>query len=56
MAIRIIVLNDGETWAGEGSILEITEEAYERLECGESEVKHLTDNDILSERLIEMGD
>jgi hypothetical protein len=56
MAIRIIVLSDGETWDGDGSILELTDEAYHKLECGQVKIKHLTDDDILSERLIEMGD
>lgn len=46
-AYKIVVLNDGETWAGGGQILTITADAHEALCNGEKEIKHLTDADIL---------
>ncbi len=56
MSIKIIVLSDGETWDGDGAVLELTDEAYHRLECGQVKVKHLSSEDILSERPVSMGD
>lgn len=46
MSIKIIVLDDGETWSGAGQVLTITDDAYNRL-CEGAEIKDLEENDIL---------
>lgn len=43
MSVKILVLSDGETWEtfdGNASIMEITDEAFDEL-CDGSEPKHL---------------
>lgn len=56
MSIRIIVLDDGETWAGGGTVMEITDQAYDSLCYGNKNIKHLDDNDILGEWDVSMAD
>lgn len=46
MAVKIVVLDDGETWSGDAQIMTITQEAYEKL-CEGEKVSDLTDADIL---------
>ena len=48
MTVRIVVLDDGETWAGDGAIYTISEKAYDDL-CNEVvKVKNIPDDDIIS--------
>lgn len=56
MSVKIIVLNDGETWAGGGTVMEITDEAHESLCCGDKEVKHLSENEIITMWDVDMAD
>ena len=46
MSKKIVVLDDGETWSGAGTVWTITEDAYNRL-CEGAEPKHLSDADVL---------
>lgn len=46
MAKQIVVLDDGETWSGAGTVWTITEHAYNRL-CEGDELKDLSDTDVL---------
>ena len=41
MSVKIVVLDDGDSWAGNASILELTDEAYERLIDGAARIKDL---------------
>lgn len=57
MAVRILVLDDGETWSGGGTVMEITDRAYEDLCSGVKKVKHLDSNtDIVEEWDCDMSD
>jgi hypothetical protein len=49
MPRKIIMLDDGETWAGNGTVLELTDDAFTRLCDGIIEPQELVDDDILSE-------
>lgn len=56
MSIRIVVLDDGESWSGAGQIITITDDAYNRL-CKGDRIKDLEDSDILSSKeVIEDGE
>ena len=48
MAVKIVVLDDGETWAGDGSIFTISEAAYDKLCLDLVKVKNIPDEDIIS--------
>jgi len=52
MAKKIVVLDDGETWAGGGIVMTITDDAYEKL-CDGEDVKFLTDVEILERQTID---
>lgn len=56
MSIKIIVLDDGETWAGGGTVMEITDQAYNDLCGGIKKIKHLDNNDIVGEWDVSMAD
>lgn len=56
MSIRILVLDDGETWAGGGTVMEITDQAYESLCNGQKNINHFDSNDIIAEWDCDMSD
>ncbi len=47
MAVKIVVLDDGETWAGSAAVYTVTDDAYEKLCINDYKVKNLNDNEIL---------
>lgn len=47
MSVKIVVLDDGETWAGSAAVYTITDDAYEKLCYGDYKVKNLDTGDIL---------
>lgn len=46
MAVKIVVLDDGETWSGAATVWTITDAALERLNAGE-EPAHLEESEVL---------
>lgn len=48
MAVKIVVLDDGETWAGSAAVYTVSDEAYEKLCYGDMKVKHLEDHEIIT--------
>ena len=56
MSIKIIVLDDGETWAGGGTVMEITDKAYDSLCYGNKRIKDLQPNEIVGEWDVSMAD
>ena len=44
--VKIVVLDDGETWGGAAQILTISRDAYNRL-CQGEELCDLTDDDVI---------
>lgn len=44
--VKIIVLDDGETWAGSASVYTLTDEAYDKV-CNGEKIRHLDDSEIL---------
>ena len=39
--VKIVALGDGDTWASFGSVIELTEEDYDKLASGEVELHEL---------------
>lgn len=56
MSVRILILDDGETWGGGGTVMEITDEAHESLCSGNKNIKDLNGNDIIEEWDCDMRD
>ena len=42
--VKIVALEDGDTWAPFGSVIELTEEDYRKLSSGEVELHELYQN------------
>jgi hypothetical protein len=47
MSVKVVVLDDGDTWAGSAEVYTITRDAYDRL-CDGARIRDLSDADILS--------
>lgn len=55
--VKIVALGDGDTWASFGSVIELTEEDYDKLASGEVELHELYQNKaFVSERDILTGE
>lgn len=52
MPVKIVVLDDGETWSGAGTVWTITDDALRRLNNGD-EPSDLTDDDVLDCQIID---
>lgn len=46
MAVKIVVLDDGDTWADSASVYTLTDEAYEKV-CNGEKLRHIDDAEIL---------
>lgn len=55
MSVKIVVLDDGETWAGSAAVYTVSDDAYERL-CNGEKVKHLDDDEILEVNVLDTRD
>ena len=53
MSVKIVVLDDGETWAGSAAVYTVTDEAYEKLCVGDYKVKNLDDDEILEVNVLD---
>lgn len=52
MSVKIVVLDDGETWAGSAAVYTVSDDAYEKL-CNGEKIKHLDDAEILEVESLE---
>ena len=56
MAVKIVVLDDGETWAGSAQVWTITDEAYERLNCEGLDANDLCGDEVLKQEEVNTDD
>lgn len=47
MSVKIVVLDDGETWAGSALVMTVTDDAYDKL-CNGEKIRHLDDGSVLN--------
>lgn len=55
MSVKIVVLDDGETWSGAAAVWTITDEAYQRL-CHGAEANDLTASEVLKCEFVDTDD
>ena len=53
MSVKIVVLDDGDTWAGSASVYTLTDEAYEKV-CNGERLSNLDNAEVIQVDDLEM--